>query len=224
MDGIRATAPGVAGEHGTDSAKDAVEPVASECALLTAAAGGDADALAELLRCHGPEVRPRLHIAAVWRAELDPADVMQVTYLEAFLRIRQLEARTAEGFVAWLAQLAQHNLQDAIKELERQKRPDPRRRVVRPASPDPDSSALDGLGATTQTPSRNAARHESEQALEAALAQLPPTYAQVVRLHDLEGRPVIEVAAALGRSPGAVYMLRARALERLHELLGSESR
>lgn len=192
--------------------------------LLNAAVAGDADALTALLHRHGPEVRRRLYIAAVWRAALDAADVMQVTYLEAFLRIEQLQARTTDGFVAWLTRLAQNNLQDAIKELERQKRPDPGQRLQCAQRGDCGSSLLDALNATTHTPSRSAARHESQQALETALTQLPPAYAQVVRLHDLEGRAVAEVATSMGRSPGAVYMLRARALERLQELLGSESR
>lgn len=61
---------------------------------LSAAAAGDGDALGALLRQHGPGVRRRLHISPAWRAALDPADVMQVSYLEAFLRIDQLQART----------------------------------------------------------------------------------------------------------------------------------
>ncbi len=198
-------------------------PVMGE--LLSTAVAGDAEALAELLRRHGPEVRRRLHIDAVWQGLLDPADVMQVTYLEAFLRIGQLAARTAEGFVAWLTQMAQNNLRDAIRELERQKRPDPRRRVQRRTPDDSSSTLLHTLcGSTAATPSRAVARGESHQMLETALAQLPPAYAQVVRLHDLAGRPMTEVATVLGRSPGAAYMLRARALERLQELLGPQSR
>jgi RNA polymerase sigma factor (sigma-70 family) len=121
--------------------------------------------------------------------------------------------------------LAQNNLRDGIKELERRKRPDPRQRV-RASSPDSSGSTLlDHLcNSSAKTPSRDAAQKESQQALAAALAQLPAPYAEVVRLHGLEGRPVAEVAAMLGRSPGAVCMLRARALDRLRELLGSESR
>ena len=189
------------------------------------AAAGDTEALAELLRRHGPEVHRRLHINPVWQAALDPADVMQVTYLEAFLQIGQLEARTDQAFVAWLTRLAQNNLRDAIKELERGKRLDPRLQIH--AAPGQDTSTTrlpEGPGATAQTPSRDAARNEFQQALEAALAQLPTTYAEVVRRHDLEGRPIAEVATALGRSPGAVYLLRLRALDRLRDLLGSESR
>jgi RNA polymerase sigma-70 factor (subfamily 1) len=192
---------------------------------VRAAVAGDGEALTALLHQHGPLVRRRLHISPVWRAALDAADVMQVTYLEAFLRIKRLQARTTGGFVAWLTQLAQNNLRDAIKELERQKRPDPRQQVRQRVPNDSWSTLLHGLSdPTIKTPSRGAAGKESQRILTAALAQLPPPYANVVRLHDLEGRPVAEVAALLGRSHGAVYMLRARALDRLREWLGSESR
>ena len=42
-------------------------------------------------------------------------------------------------------------------------------------------------------------------------------------LYDIEGRSVQEVGAHLNRSPGAVYMLRARAHEQLAGLLGHAS-
>jgi RNA polymerase sigma-70 factor, ECF subfamily len=193
--------------------------------LVNAAAAGDRDALAALLRMHGPEVRRRLDINPVWRALLAPADVMQVTYLEAFLRIGQLRDRTSKAFMAWLTRLARNNLRDGIKELERQKRPNPRRRVRVRASDASRSTLLNQLcDSTATTPSRGAAHRESRQALEDAMAQLPPLYAQVVRGHDIEGQPIAEIAAAMGKSCGAVHMLRARALDCLQELLGSESR
>ncbi len=56
------------------------------------------------------------------------------------------------------------------------------------------------------------------------LAKLPPDYATVIRLYDLQGKPIAEVAADLGRSEGAVYMLRARTHDRLRELLPGESK
>jgi DNA-directed RNA polymerase specialized sigma24 family protein len=42
-------------------------------------------------------------------------------------------------------------------------------------------------------------------------------------MYDLEGRSVQEVSASLHRTPGAVYMLRARAHRELAELLGMPS-
>jgi len=41
--------------------------------------------------------------------------------------------------------------------------------------------------------------------------------------YDVEGRSIQEVGAHLNRSPGAVYMLRARAHEQLAGLLGRAS-
>jgi hypothetical protein len=42
-------------------------------------------------------------------------------------------------------------------------------------------------------------------------------------MYDLEDRAIDDVTKALGRTRGAVHMLRARAHERLRELLGAES-
>ena len=56
-----------------------------------------------------------------------------------------------------------------------------------------------------------------------ALTGLPPDYAAVIRLYDLEGRPIEDVARELRRTPGAVHMLRVRAHDHLRERLGAES-
>jgi DNA-directed RNA polymerase specialized sigma24 family protein len=80
------------------------------------------------------------------------------------------------------------------------------------------------LTGSSSTPSHAAARGEAESALQKAIEALPPTYAQVVRLYDLECKSAPEVAEAIQRSVGAVFMLRARAHERLRELMGSPSR
>ena len=55
--------------------------------------------------------------------------------------------------------------------------------------------------------------------LDRAIEQLPLAYREVVRRYDLQGQSAVEVAGQLGCSPGAVYMRRARAHERLQQLL-----
>jgi RNA polymerase sigma factor (sigma-70 family) len=74
---------------------------------------------------------------------------------------------------------------------------------------------------TMGTPSRFAARHEAAAAIRHAIDQLPDPQKQVVEMYDLMGKPVAEVAAALSRSEGAIYLLRVRAHRRLAELMGA---
>lgn len=192
-------------------------------ARVRAAVAGDIDAMTELLNECAPEVERSLSIAREWRSVLEPADVMQVTYLEAFLRIGQYDPNRSEPFQAWLRRIAENNLRDAIRGLQRQKRPQPANRVALPTGADSAADLLALLGVTTTTPSRYATREERAQRLNAALDALPDDYARVVRLYDLEGQPIAEVARQMGRSSGAIHMLRARAHDRLRTLLGPDS-
>lgn len=183
---------------------------------------GDADALSTLLAFFGPRVEAGLRIGRSWRPFLEPGDVMQITYLEAFLQIGRFLPENALAFEAWLRRIAENNLRDAIRGLERQKQPPPARRI-QPAFASQDSFAglYDALVACDSTPSRAVAQKDVVRLVEAALDKLPDDYARAVRLYDLEGQPMAEVARSLGRSAGAVHMLRARAHERLGELLVS---
>ncbi|QOJ15597.1 MAG: sigma-70 family RNA polymerase sigma factor [Planctomycetia bacterium] len=190
--------------------------------LLERARRGDRDAISALLVEVGPQVRARLNgrIGAAWRGVLDEDDVMQVTYMEAFLRFFQFAPQGENALIAWLAQIAENNLRDAIRGLERAKRPDPRRRVQTSAQ-DSSYALLENLARHSGTPSKIMRREESVSMLDEAIAQLPADYQTVVREYDLEGNSADAVAKKMGRTEGAIYMLRARALERLRELLGS---
>jgi RNA polymerase sigma-70 factor (ECF subfamily) len=194
----------------------------SEDELLAHAGAGNEAALSALLERYGPPLCKELKIGPKWRSLVDADDVMQVSYLEAFLRIRSFTPTRPGSFVAWLRRIAENNLRDAIKELERDKRP--QNRIV--DAPDESSyvAFVNRLPGTTTTPSRQAARHEIEGIVESALRQLPRDYEKVLRLYELEGRSGPEIAEILGRSHGAVKMLLARARERLLEILGSESK
>jgi len=188
------------------------------------AASGDQEAISQVLKAYGPRVRQSLSISPVWQASVSTDDVMQVTYLEAFLRIPQQQPFDADSVTAWLTRVAQNNLKDAIKELDREKRPDPRRRIG--ALPDEDSyvALAEMVAATTgSAPSRCASKRENMELLEAAIQRLPNAYEQVVRLCDLAEQPTKDVATALGRSVASIKMMRMRAHDRLAELLGTGS-
>jgi RNA polymerase sigma factor (sigma-70 family) len=196
-----------------------------EQVLIDRAAAGDADALSDLLEKHGPGIRAELEgqINPQWQSFLTLDDVMQQTYLDAFLSIARLRTREVRSFRGWLAQQARRNLTDAVRMLQAEKRGGRARQVSLSNSDESSAILLDCLCATGSTPSRAVAGDEARQILEKAMQELPAVYRQVIRLCDLDGQPAANVSGILGRSEGAVHMLRARAQDRLAEILG-ESR
>lgn len=192
---------------------------------MTRAIAGDTAALSALLRLHGPRVQEQLRIGSPWQAMIGPEDVMQITYLEAFIQIGRFDASRGATFEGWLRHIAENNLRDAIRGLSRQKHPHPHKRVHDAPHRAGDSfiGLLETLGATSATPSRAAAHNETQAMIEAAIAQLPADYARVVQLYDMDGGSIAEVAQAMNRSAGAVHMLRARAHDGLRAILGRES-
>lgn len=198
----------------------------SDKELSAKAAAGDDAAFAALLKRHGPTVRERIKhaIGQHWKSVLDEDDVMQVTYLEAALKISTFSDRGEGSFVAWIQRIADNNMRDSIRGLERAKRPDPRKRLADKPAGESYAALVEVMGFTLTTPSVQAARGEMVTELDRALSKLPPDYEKVLRLYDLQGKDIDAVAADLGKSQGAVYMLRARAQERLAEVIGNESR
>lgn len=191
--------------------------------LLRLAVSGNTEALGELLERTALQIRREIRIHNVWMSKLDADDVMQVTFLEAVLYIRRFDPDRSGSFSGWLLRIAENNVRDLTRLLGRQKRPPPERQV-HPTPEDSCHELIETLTATSQTPSRTVSLQESRELMELAISRLPRDYRRVVELYDLKSIPIEQVAETLNRSPGAVYMLRARAHDRLREILGSESR
>lgn len=192
--------------------------------LVQHAIGGDRAALTELFERHGPTVRQSVakQIPKRWQSLLCEDDVMQQTYADAFRGIERFVATENGSFAGWLDSLAHCNLQDAIRMFRAGKRPD--RHVVHTGRVDGSFVALcELLSGSGSTPSGHFAREEARTDLEQAMEELPSDYRRVVSMYDLEARTIQQLMEALNRSAGAVYMLRARAHDRLREILGSAS-
>jgi len=186
------------------------------------AVAGDKDALGELLEAVGPDIEAGLSISPKWQGMLDPADVMQVTYIEAFAHIHGFDSTRAEAFPSWLKRIAENNLRDAIRSLQAKKNPPPHLKLDAYAG-DSNLALFDILTSGCGTPSRIVRQDEAQVRLRHALSCLPSDYARTSQLYDLEGKTEEEVAATLNRSVGAVFMLRQRGHDRLRALLGTPS-
>src|SRR5262245_50784441 len=93
--------------------------VPPESELIVQAVAGDESALSDLLVRCGPIVRAHIAplISNAWHSVLEADDIMQVTYMEAFLRIGFFQSRGEGAFLAWLTSIARNNLRDAVREL-----------------------------------------------------------------------------------------------------------
>jgi RNA polymerase sigma factor (sigma-70 family) len=193
--------------------------------LAVRAARGDRDALVCLLEQNAPEMRRRLarRIPRRWQHALTVDDVVQQTYVDAFLDVGNFSPNGEGSFAAWLGTLARHNLLDAVRMLEADKRGGGHPGVRFPSSAESFVALAEVLQAESGTPSRSVARDEACEALKSAVCRLPEPYRQVVQMYDLEVRSVGEVAEALSKSLGAVFMIRARAHRRLRSMLGEGS-
>lgn len=190
---------------------------------LERAIAGDDHALSRLLRAVEPALRGHIAkcISRRYRAAIEVEDVAQITYFEAFLRIGAFQDRGVDAFRGWLWQIAENNVRDAVRGVEAGRRPPPEKQICRSHPDDSYVDLLIQLGGTQTTPSKHMARKEAKRILSDAIERLPEDYGGVVRLCDLNGLSSIEAAAMLDRSPAAVRMLKARAHERLAELVGT---
>lgn len=195
-----------------------------ERAVVRRAIAGEQEALVALLELHGPTVRRRVarDLPRQWQSLLSVDDVLQQAYADAFMGIAKFEPHGDGAFLAWLGRLARNAMLDAIEMLQALKRGGGRQRV----QPGPERSLETLLAAVTMTggtPSAIVSREEALKSLAAAVERLPPTHRTVIQAYDIECQPIETVAASIGRSVGATYMLRARAHRMLAHAMGSAS-
>jgi RNA polymerase sigma-70 factor (ECF subfamily) len=165
----------------------------------------------------------RLHLDPRLRGKLDPSDVVQQTLLQAHQGLPGFRGQDAQ-LAAWLRRILARNLAMAARDFARGKRDLARERSLEAALAD-SSARLEGWPAADQSsPSEEAQRHEQALRLAGALERLPEDQRAAVEMHHLQGRPLAEVAEALGRSKGAVATLLFRGMTRLRKDLGADAK
>lgn len=182
-----------------------VDPTDDEDAWFAAARAGDADALDRLLARYLPQlhafVRSRL---GNLRQREESGDVVQSVCRQLMASRHTFEFQGEAPFRAWLFTAALNKIREKHRFHHLEKR-DPGRIA-------PGVDPHDLPGAQLATPSQEAAGHELQHHLAAALATLPAEHREVITLARTVGLPHRVVAEMMGRSEGAVRQLLGRAL------------
>jgi RNA polymerase sigma-70 factor, ECF subfamily len=166
----------------------------------------------------------RLHLGGRLRAKVDPSDVVQQALLKAHARREQFRGRTEAERGAWLRQVLTTTLADAARRFGAGRRDAGRERSLE-AALEASSSRLEAwLAADQSSPSQRAERQEQLLRLAGALARLPPDQRTALEMKHLQGLPVADIAARMGRGKRAVVGLLFRGLKKLREDLDERER
>lgn len=196
-------------------------------AWVRRAVQGDRVALTMLLtQAHDPlAARLARRIPATLRGVIDPDDVLQEAFTDVFRHIEAFEPRDENAFERWLATIVVRRLRNAVRAHRAAKRGGGRTLVQAPERWDQSvASLLDLIECADRSPSRSVAGREAVATMRAALDRLPQSHREAVQLVYLDGIPVAEAAARLGRTERAIHNLCYKAKLQLRELLGNRSR
>ena len=189
--------------------------------LIDLARRGDDPAARRLIVMYHPRLRARLlrQMDAVMKSKIEPEDILQQVYLEAFRAISQFAYQGKDSFLRWMYAILDRKLIDEHRALRAERR-DVRREVhAAPANRNRTTyfDLMARVMANGSTPSQVIRKDEALGAISACLATLPEHYREVVKMRFLEGRPVADVAETLDRSIGSIHMICHRALKQLRE-------
>src|SRR5262245_15723583 len=162
----------------------------------------------------------RAQLRPLLRGKMDGSDVVQQTLLEAHRHAEQFRGTTSAEQAAWLRQILARQLANLARDHQRDRR-DVRRECSLTQALEQSSARLEAwLMAEQSSPSERAERNEQLLALASALARLPEAQRDAVEMRHLHNLSLDEIAARMGRTPGAVAGLLHRGLEALRQHLG----
>ena len=193
--------------------------------LLREAQDGNDLALDELFRRYEARLSRivRIKMSAKLRRCVETVDVVQETYRAALRRINDLELRSTASILQWLAKIAENQMLDTHRRFYGLKRDKQREvRLGDGGRGDGDSSSSGGVvpAAKQPTPAEQVASDELRDIVDAAVAELPDDYREVIMLRTYYGGSWEWVAEQLGRPGGdAARQLHRRARMRLSRLL-----
>jgi RNA polymerase sigma-70 factor (ECF subfamily) len=192
--------------------------------LLVEALAGNRESLGRLLEDYRAYlmVLAQRYLDDRLRGRLDPADLVQLTFLEAQRDLPAFRGQHIEELLGWLRNILRHNVSSAHqKHLVAQKRSAGRERAVPSDQSGPGLADL--IPSETTSPSQRVMRDEAAVYLANCLQTLPETQREALRLRYVEGQSLKEISAAMSKSEMAVAGLLKRGLQSLREKMISDS-
>lgn len=192
--------------------------------LLDQALSGDAEALGSLLEHYRAylTVLAQRYLDTRLRGRLDPADIVQVTFLEAQRDLPAFRGHEIEELLGWLRHILRNNVSSAHqKHLFTQKRSAGREIPNSPADSRP--AFTDLVPSETTSPSQRMMRDEASVYLANCLDEIPETQREAIRLRYVEGLSLKEIADQMDKSEMAVAGLLKRGLQGLRQKMVSDN-
>jgi RNA polymerase sigma-70 factor (ECF subfamily) len=184
--------------------------------LITRARAGDQAALGALLgkyRGHLWQLAEKL-LDDRAAGRIDASDVVQQTCLSVHKQIADFDGKDPAQFAAWLRQIHERNVRNAVR--------DQLRAGKRDISREERLADRDVHAAGQTTASQHVVRNEESERLAKAIAQLPDDEQEALRRRYLEGQSLAEVGSAMGLTKDALVWLMKRAMKNVKRILGDE--
>jgi RNA polymerase sigma-70 factor, ECF subfamily len=185
--------------------------------LFQEARQGSADARGELLeQCRAYLLLiANTDLSSDLRAKVGASDIVQETFLAAHQDFSRFRGRSEGELLGWLRSI----LMGTLSEFSRRYCQTAKRKLAREVPLDGSQlvRAADALLVADDLPSPSCAAvaQEEANAVDDALARLPPDYVEVIGLIHRDHYSFSQAAEAMGRSEDAVRRLWTRAVERL---------
>src|SRR6201990_1178177 len=180
--------------------------ILSDEPLLSAARSGDRSAFVALCEGHAGRIVGKIyHITRNWQ---DVEDVLQESFLKAFIHLKDFEGRSS--FSSWLTRIS---INTALMLLRK------RRFVELPIDylyEDRDTCRKWEPRDSKEDPESDCVRRERERLLRRAILRLPPIFREVIEMRHVQDRSTREIAQTLGISEAAAKsrLLRAKTVLR----------
>ncbi len=192
--------------------------------LLELSLTGDQQALGALLEHYRAylTVLAQRYLDPRLQGRLDPADIVQVTFLEAQRDLASFRGHQIEELLGWLRNILRNNVASAHqKHLFTQKRSAGREISNSPTDSRP--AITDLVPSETTSPSQRMMRDEAAVYLANCLESLPDTQREALRLRYVEGFSLKQLAEKMGKSEMAVAGLLKRGLQTLRQRMITDS-